>query len=143
MDFGPISKRDDPSKLTSVGSIMAADHMKIIIVTHNLFFLPRIQNAATPHGHIVRQADSLDRFNREYDQNDTTLVLIDLEGDSDLWSHIVEKILAGKKRRPRIIAYGPHSDTTSQKTAQETGCDTVLTKGEFSRDLVELIASSS
>ena len=117
--------------------------MKIIIVTRNLFFLPRIQNAATPHGHIVRQTESLDRFNKEYDQNDTALVLIDLEEDPDLWLNIVGQFLADKKRKPRLVAYGPHSDTTSQETALEAGCDTVLTKGEFSRDLVELIASSS
>ena len=116
--------------------------MKIIIVTSNLFFLPRVQNAATPHGHSVRQTESLDRFDQEYDPNDTALVLIDLEEDPDLWSHIVGKILATNKDRPRIIAYGPHTDTTSQKKAQKVGCDTVLTKGEFSRDLVDLIASS-
>ena len=117
--------------------------MKIIIVTRNLFFLPRIQNAATPHGHIVQQTESLDRFNQEYDQNDTALVLIDLEEDPDLWLHIVGQIRADKKRRPSRVAYGPHSDTSSQECAQEAGCDTVLTKGEFSRDLVELITSSS
>ena len=91
----------------------------------------------------MQQTESLDRFNQEYDQNDTALVLIDLEEDPDLWLHIVGQIRADKKRRPRLVAYGPHSDTTSQETAQEAGCDTVLTKGEFSRDLVELIASSS
>jgi len=115
--------------------------MKIIVVASNLFFLHRIQSAATPHNHEVLYADSIERFDSEYSPDSTALVLIDLEGDVSVWTAIIASVVSQGDGRPRVIAYGPHSDEDARKLARETGCDGVLSKGEFSRDLAKMIAS--
>ena len=38
-----------------------------------------------------------------------------------------------------VIGYGGHTNTAMLQRAEEVGCDMVLTKGQFSRDLGKLI----
>lgn len=117
----------------------AMDGKTVLVVSGNLFFLPRIQNAAGPHGLTVRQAATGDAFWDSLGQDDVTLVLVDLEADRDIWSPIVEELVS-REDRPRIVAYGPHSDVEGLETARSLGCDAVVTKGQFSRDLHLIVA---
>ena len=72
----------------------------------------------------------------------TALVLVDLEGDAQEWPKVVQG-LRGEKRAPvKVVAFGPHSDEAGMARARDLGCDLVLSKGEFSRDLIRLLASA-
>ena len=116
---------------------------KILVVATNLFFLPRIQNIAAPSGCETRQVMTVDRLNEEMDEGETVLVLVDLEADVDFWVEAVGTILARGESRPQIIGYGGHTNTVMLEKAEEVGCDLVLTKGQFSRDLAKLIADAA
>ena len=111
----------------------------VIVVSGNLFFLPRIQNAAGPHGLTVRQAATGDVFWDSLAQGGVALVLVDLEAARDTWTPIVEELIS-REDRPRIVVYGPHSDVEGLDTARSLGCDAVVTKGQFSRDLHLIVA---
>ncbi len=113
---------------------------KVLVVATNLFFLPRIQNIASPNGYDTRQVMSLERLHEELVDGETALVLVDLESELDLWSEAVSAILARGESRPQIVGYGGHTNTAMLNKAEEVGCDIVLTKGQFSRDLATLIA---
>ena len=116
---------------------------KILVIATNLFFLPRIQNMAAPSGCETRQVMTVDRLNEELVEGETVLVLVDLEAEADFWVEAVSTILARGESRPQIIGYGGHTNTVMLQKAEEVGCDLVLTKGQFSRDLAKLIADAA
>ena len=116
---------------------------KILVVATNLFFLPRIQNIAAPSGCETRQVMTIDRLHEEMVDGEIALVLVDLEANPDFWRDAVRTVLASGDARPRIVGYGGHTNTEMLQRAEEAGCDLVLTKGQFSRDLAQLIADAA
>ena len=116
---------------------------KILVIATNLFFLPRIQNIAAPSGCDTRQVMTVERLNEELADGETVLALVDLEADPDFWGDAVRTVLASGPSRPKIVGYGGHTNTAMLQKAEEVGCDLVLTKGQFSRDLAELIAAAA
>ena len=116
---------------------------KILVVATNLFFLPRVQNMAAPSGCETRQVMTVDRLHEEMAEGETVLVLVDLEADADLWGDAVKVVLASGEARPQVVGYGGHTNTAMLQRAEEVGCDLVLTKGQFSRDLGKLIGEAA
>lgn len=116
---------------------------KILVVATNLFFLPRIQNIAAPSGCETRQVMTIDRLHEEMVDGEIALVLVDLEANPDFWRDAVRTVLSSGDARPRIVGYGGHTNTEMLQRAEEAGCDLVLTKGQFSRDLAQLIADAA
>ena len=115
---------------------------KILVIATNLFFLPRIQNIAAPSGCNTRQVMTIDRLKEEMADGETVLVLVDLEANPDFWGEAVGRVLASGPSRPQVVGYGGHTNTAMLQKAEEAGCDLVLTKGQFSRDLSKLIAEA-
>ena len=114
----------------------------VLVVGQNLFFLPRIQNAATPNGYKVVQARTEAEFRESFEEGTTALVLVDLEGDAEEWPKVVQGLRGEKRASVKVVAFGPHSDEAGMARARDLGCDLVLSKGEFSRDLIKLLASA-
>ena len=116
---------------------------KVLVIATNLFFLPRIQNIAAPSGCDTRQVMTIDRLKEEMADGETVLVLVDLEANPDFWGEAVGRVLASGPSRPQVVGYGGHTNTAMLQKAEEAGCDLVLTKGQFSRDLPKLIAEAA
>lgn len=114
---------------------------KIILVAQDLFFLPRVYNAATPQGYEVAQAQTADRFRDLHAEGRTALVLVDLAGDAAEWRAVVERLSSGEAGRPRIVAFGNHADEQALEQAVTLGCDSALSNAELSRDMVKIIES--
>ena len=114
----------------------------VLVVGQNLFFLPRIQNAATPNGYKVLQTRTEAEFWENFEEGTTALVLVDLEGDAEEWPKVVQGLRGEKRASVKVVAFGPHSDEAGMARARDLGCDLVLSKGEFSRDLIKLLASA-
>ena len=113
---------------------------RIILVAQDLFFLPRVYNAAAAQGYDVMQAQTAERFHDVHNQGRTALVLVDLAGDSAEWNAVVEG-LSREADRPRIIAFGNHADEEALEGAVARGCDSAMSNAELSRDIVKLIES--
>ena len=111
----------------------------ILVVSQNLFFLPRIQNVAGPSGYEVRLADSATKFWELHNEGNVALVLVDLEGNSNTWSSVVQKLRESTSPVSRIVAFGPHADVETLETARGLGCDAVLTKGQFSNAIRKIV----
>ena len=114
---------------------------KVLVITTDLFFLPRVQNVATPNGYDTRQVMTVDRLQEELSEGNSILALVDLEGEFDLWSEAIKTLLDVGDSRPKVVGYGGHSNIKMLDEAKKLGCDLVLTKGQFSRDLQKLIGS--
>jgi DNA-binding response OmpR family regulator len=119
-----------------------SDQKTVLVVGQNLFFLPRIQNAATPQGYNVLQTRTDADFRDSFQEDTTALVLVDLEGNPDEWPKVVQGLRGEDKASVKVIAFGPHSDEAGMAKARELGCDLVISKGEFSRDMVKILAEA-
>lgn len=116
-----------------------ADEQTLVLLGQNLVFMPRIMGAAQAAGLTTRYASSGREFWAAFEENRPALVLVDLEGDSDVWTEVLHELQASD-HDVRIVAFGPHSDIESLERARNLGCGHVLTKGEFSRDMQPVIA---
>jgi ActR/RegA family two-component response regulator len=114
----------------------------LFVLAQNLFFLPRIMTAAKHSGLSMKLTNTESDFWKAYDSQTPTLVLVDLEGDPEVWHKVLEE-LQSREAEINLVAYGPHSDVDGMKLAKTLGCDPVLTKGEFSRDMQKMMVQYS
>jgi DNA-binding response OmpR family regulator len=116
-----------------------ADSKTIVLVGQDLFFLGRVDSLAQSHGYETLRATTEQAFWNHFNTRKPALVLVDLEGDHDTWSKVLEGV------RPQnngitVIAFGPHENTEELERARRLGCNLALSKGEFNRDLPGIIA---
>ena len=114
-----------------------------IVLTGNLFFIPRIESAAIRSGMEAVYGNSADGLLRSTAGREVALVLIDLETEESAWVEgvpLLNSALKGDRESPApLIAYGPHGDAETLRRARALGCDAVLTKRDFSSRLLELM----
>ncbi len=112
----------------------------VLLVGQNLFFLGRIEAAAEPLGHQVRRATTEPAFRNQLDGPPPDLILVDLEGDESTWVGALEVLKERKPVSTQVIAFGPHEQVATLERARTLGCDLVLNKAEFNRDLAKILA---
>ena len=112
----------------------------VLLVGQNLFFLGRIEAAAEPLGHQVRRATTEPAFRNQLDGPPPDLILVDLEGDESTWVGVLEVLKERKPVSTQVIAFGPHEQVATLERARTLGCDLVLNKAEFNRDLAKILA---
>ena len=96
--------------------------------------------AASAAGLDAQWTRTAPEFENAFHQDQTAAVIVDLEGDEDTWIAVLEVLQSqDSDDATKIIAYGPHEDVEGQERARTLGCDPVLTKGQFSRDLQQLM----
>ena len=115
-----------------------ADLKTIVLVGQNLFFMGRVESLAEPQGYETLRATTEPAFWNHFNAQKPALVLVDLEGDEETWSKVLEGIQS-QKDGIKMIAFGPHETTEALDQARQMGCDLALSKGEFNRDLPQII----
>ena len=110
----------------------------LLLLSNNLMFLPRIQQAAGSTVSIVR-ASNLDRLTELISEGNIDIVVADLEYDQDFWHKALQLFQENQNLNPKMIAYGPHEDTNSMELARSLGCDPVLAKGAFVINLKNIL----
>ncbi len=111
----------------------------VLLVRQNLFFLGRVEAAAEPLGYQVQRATSEPAFRNQLDGPPPDLILLDLEGDEPTWVGALEVLKERKLATTQVIAFGPHEQVATLERARALGCDLVLNKGEFNRDLAKIL----
>ncbi len=120
---------------------MELDRESVLLVGQNLFFSGRVEVLAEPLGYDVQRATTESVFWENYASRRPALILVDLEGDEPIWSNVLEKLDHQELGEAQIVAFGPHEDVATLQRARALGCDIVLNKGEFNRDLPKIIGS--
>ena len=110
----------------------------LLLLSNNLMFLPRIQQAAGSTVSIVR-ASNLDRLTELISEGNIDIVVADLEYDQDFWHKALQLFQENQDLNPKMIAYGPHEDANSMELARSLGCDPVLAKGAFVNNLKNIL----
>ena len=117
----------------------------VLLVGQNLFFLGRVEVQAEPFGYEVQWAKTQSAFSEYYASCRPALVLVDLEGDESIWTNILQEMEHQmdhqEVEKVKVVAFGPHEDVAMLERARNLGCDLVLNKGEFNRDLPKIIES--
>ena len=96
-------------------------------------------------GFTVQRATTEPIFIDQYAKNSPALILVDLEGDESVWSQVLGDLAQSAKRAngsevaATVVAFGPHENVEMLERAKNLGCDLVLNKGEFNRDLPKII----
>jgi CheY-like chemotaxis protein len=111
----------------------------IVLVGQNLFFLGRVEAQAEPLGYEVQWAKTQSAFLEKFSSRRPTLILVDLEGDESIWTSVLEGINHQEPEGVKVVAFGPHEDVDMLERARNLGCDLVLNKGEFNRDLPKIL----
>ena len=116
-----------------------------LVLTGNLFFIPRIESAAMRSGMEAVYGNSAAGLLKSTAGRDVALALVDLETEEDAWVEGVTLLSSALKSDGKLptplIAYGPHGDADTLRKARALGCDAVLTKRDFSSRLLELLKS--
>ena len=120
---------------------MALDRETVLLVGQNLFFAGRVEALAEPLGYDVQRATTEAVFWENFAARRPALILVDLEGDEPIWSNVLEKLEHEELGEAKIVAFGPHENLATLERASNLGCDLVLNKGEFNRDLPKIIGN--
>ena len=115
------------------------DRETVLLVGQNLFFLGRVETQAVPLGYEVLRATTESAFWDSYRSCQLALILVDLEGDESIWSKVLEGLDQQETREAKVVAFGPHENVAVLERAKNLGCDLVLNKGEFNRDLPKIL----
>ena len=124
---------------------MESSNGTVLLVGQNLFFLGKIEAVAEPMGFTVQRATTEPIFIDQYAKNSPALILVDLEGDESVWSQVLGDLAQSAERAngsevaATVVAFGPHENVEMLERAKNLGCDLVLNKGEFNRDLAKII----
>jgi CheY-like chemotaxis protein len=111
----------------------------ILLVGQNLFFLGRVENLAEPLGYEVQHTTTESAFWNAYGSGQIALILVDLEGDESIWRKVLEGIRQQGAGGVKVVGFGPHENAIMLERARNLGCNLVLNKGEFNRDLPKII----
>lgn len=110
---------------------------QIALLTRNLLGVSPVSAAARQAGKTLRVARAAEELATL--EPPAELVLIDLAEES-LDPAAVVAAARGRLASARLIAFGPHVDTRRLDQAREAGCDLVLSRGEFTARMAELLA---
>ena len=118
-----------------------ADKETVLVLTSNLFFMPRIEAAAASGGLETVSASTAEALMKATEDHDVPLVLVDLEMDEAVWTEALESLAATKAPNTMVVSYGPHGEPGILRKARDLGSDAVLIKRDFSEGLQELLTS--
>jgi DNA-binding response OmpR family regulator len=113
--------------------------MRGLYFTSDLLFASRVTQAARRQGLEIEVLGSEQMLWAAAAADDVSLVILDLDRvGSDLQQRIAW--LRQQSDGTAVVGYGPHVDAASLTAAQSAGCDLVLTRGQFDRQINQVLA---
>jgi CheY-like chemotaxis protein len=113
--------------------------MYVLYLTKDLFFASRVTATARSLGREVRIAGSAEDLIAQAGEN-CQLLLIDLDTPGANVADIVTRLRQRAGDSPAIVAFGSHVHESRLDAAREAGCDAVLTRGQFDRQMAEILS---
>jgi len=108
----------------------------VVVLSRDLFFGMRIRASLRPLGYLVSIAQDVATFRNNLTSQDqyASLGLIDFNHPV-VWDELAEVLVSGIP----MIAFGPHTDVEGFRAAKQAGVARVVSNGEFSRSLPQLV----
>jgi DNA-binding NarL/FixJ family response regulator len=106
-----------------------------LVLSDDLIFVSRIAATAQAAGLVVRQARTPAELVGLAKKDPPGGVLLDLQNPGLELSSLLSELRAACPVMPRITAYGSHVEAELLRSAREAGCDLVLPRSKFVREL--------
>jgi DNA-binding response OmpR family regulator len=114
--------------------------MRALLVSSDLIIGAKVRAAAArQHAHVKIAAGMREAIEYAEAEN-TELVILDLSLAQLEPAEIVAQLRSLNHPPARILAFGPHVHTARLGAAQSAGCDEVLSRGQFDRNLDKILA---
>lgn len=111
-----------------------------LVLSDDLIFYSRISGAARAAGLAVRQAKTPADLLALARQHPPAGVIVDLQNPGlDLAAFLAE-LKAACPVMPRVVAYGSHVEAELLRSAREAGCERVMPRSQFAKQLDGAIA---
>jgi CheY-like chemotaxis protein len=109
-----------------------------VFLTRDLVFSSRLAAAGTRLGVAVIVVSSVEAAIARLADDIVKLVVVDLSASDFDINGTVSRLREGQPAL-RIVAFAPHVHEMRLKAAAEAGCTEVLTRGQFDRQMEELL----
>ena len=112
--------------------------MSVVFLTRDLVFSSRLAAVAERLGIVASAVTSLEAASARLSNGMVKLVVVDLStGEVDV-KEIVDRL---REVSPglAVVAFAPHVHESRLQAAEEAGCNEVLTRGQFDRQMEELL----
>lgn len=117
---------------------------RVLVLLDNLFFAAKINQAAAQAGVQTLQAKSAEQALELARTEAPALMLVDLEAFNDAPLHLIAQLKADEQTRAiPIIGFVSHVNVELQERARQAGCDRVMARSAFDRNLFALLSQLS
>lgn len=116
----------------------------LLALLDNLFFVAKLAAAASQTGLHLVTARTLDKALTQALTNLPALIVIDLDAHPCRPFDFIQTVKADERLRAiPLLGFVAHVNTGVQQQARAAGCDRVLARSVFFRDLPELLQTAS
>lgn len=116
------------------------DRKKIIVLLDDLFFSSKIREAAKHLEIELEFVKEPSSFTDQMRLGNPALVLVDLNSKAFSPLQVIKTIKStGELKQIPVLGYLSHVQTELKKEAAKAGCDLILPRSKFSRDLKNIL----
>jgi DNA-binding NarL/FixJ family response regulator len=114
--------------------------MSGLLLTGDLLISSEVLSAASAHGWPMARVGTVEQLAERARDEPWKLVLVDLSLPGLDVSQVVKIVGRPSGGCAAVVAFGPHVHAARLKAAAAAGCDRVVSRGQLSRRLVEILA---
>ena len=111
-----------------------------LFLTHDLMITSQVSGVARANGYTLEVVRDTHRVHDAIRESTVELVIVDLQLETIPLAEFVGNIKSDSPQT-HIVAFGPHVRTDLLEAAQASGCDRVMSRGQFTRELNQVFAA--
>ena len=111
---------------------------QVLALVDDLFFMAKLLETAKQVGVQLRACQSADALWTEISQEEPRLIVFDLNARNDPMGAI-RRIKASRQAIP-LLGFVSHVEVALSRQAHEAGCDEVMPRSKFTRELATILA---
>ncbi len=116
--------------------------MSVLYLSKDLFFTSRVSATARAAGVDLQVVGSTEDLLTCSGKDGCTLVLLDLDTPGLDPAQVVGAVRDNLQGPPSILGFGSHIHEARLNAARLAGCDQVLTRGQFDRQMSDILRST-
>ena len=109
--------------------------MSIVFLTNDLMFSSQATSIAQQQGRELAVVADVNQVTDRVSTGGISLVIVDLNMPGLDIEDAVEAIRRGSEEKVLILAYASHVHEAKLDAARSAGCDEVISRGQFSREM--------
>ena len=113
--------------------------MTTVVLSQDLLLLSQVLQSAAALNAQVETVCSLTDLLTRCQEGEVAQIVLDLSTPQLAPAQVLRALGQLEQPIPRLIAFGPHVHTARLEAARAAGCDVVITRGQFHRDLQKIL----